>query len=132
MSYVYNHGDYVKFVRTTSAVWENVPASEKNSDTLYFVLNAAKTSGDLYLGATLISGGIQSSFSLSDLNDVLAYNAVNLTDGDLLTWNATNNQWEPTTLFDVLSDITSSIEVMTGATSTTDGKKGLVPVPARG
>lgn len=132
MSYVYNHGDYVKFVRTTSAVWENVPASEKNSDTLYFVLNAAKTSGDLYLGATLISGGIQSSFSLSDLNDVLAYNAVNLTDGDLLTWNATNNRWEPTTLFDVLSDITSSIEVMTGATSTTDGKKGLVPVPARG
>jgi len=95
------HGEYVKFVRTTSAVWSNVPDAQKDTDTLYFVLAADRESGDLYLGPTLITG-VDSSFSLSDLNDVLSYNVEGLANGSLLMFNSTTHKWEPTSLFNAL------------------------------
>jgi len=130
LSRILTSGNYVKFVRTTAAVWTNVPVAEKDSDTLYFVLSQDRTSGDLYLGSTLITGNVNSNLSLGDLTDVL--NANNITDGSVLSWNDTNSQWEPLSLFDLVTSITSSIAVMTGATASTDGAKGLVPVPQAG
>jgi len=80
----------------------------------------------LYLGTTLITG-VDSSFSLSDLSDVLNYNIEGLQNGSLLMFNSTTHKWEPTSLFNALQAITESLSVMEGSSGVAAGARGLVP-----
>jgi len=119
-------GDYVKFLRGTPAAWEGL--GEKNPDTLYFICETGATKGKLYLGEKLISDGTTNTInSLGDLNDVLINN--NIPNNGLLVYDLISHTWKPQTLSSVFSLIVST---MTGATATTDGTSGLVPVPVAG
>lgn len=65
MAYDFRSGGYVKFVRCVTAAWNSL--ATKDNDTLYFVYENNAATGSLYLGNRLISGGVSSTFSLSDL-----------------------------------------------------------------
>lgn len=125
-----NTANYVKFLRGTQATWNSLLTKDQN--TLYFIYeNKDSTSGSLYLGNKLISGGnagpITGATSLSQLNDVLLAN--NIADKSLLMYNEAQAKWVNTTLSDVLNSIVS---VFTGATAGSNGTSGLVPVPKAG
>lgn len=116
-----NTNSYVKFVKSTSAAF-NALAS-KSPDTLYFVSDNNST-GRLYLGAKLIGGADGGANSLTDLADIAIDQ---LGDNQILVYNATSQQWEnvaPSVVFDTI--------VMQGATASTDGRSGMVPVPQAG
>lgn len=113
---------YVKFVKSTTPAFNTLAV--KNSDTLYFVSDN-DTTGKLYLGAKLIGGADGGATSLADLAD-LAINQVGA--GQILVYNE-DGQWEnvaPNAIFDTI------VSIMTGATASTDGISGLVPVPVAG
>lgn len=115
--------NYVKFLRGTLTAYNNL--AEKDQDTLYFVYNADKTQGKLYLGDIELSGSMNESGVvdyLSELNDVDTAGAV---QNSLLGFNGT--KWIP---MDVNTLV--DISVMDGASAETAGKKGLVPAPAAG
>ena len=114
-----NTNSYVKFVKSTSAAF-NALAS-KSPDTLYFVSDN-NTTGKLYLGAKLIGGADGGASTLSDLADIALDQ---LGDNQILVYNSTNQQWENVAANTVVS-------IMTGATASTSGRSGLVPVPAAG
>jgi hypothetical protein len=95
---------YVKFRRGLLSEFINL--QNKNSDTLYFIVNDDETSSekgniDIYLGATLITGGTSggaggsASFTgfLNDLQDV-KINQETLSNNDTLVYNIESNQWE--------------------------------------
>lgn len=112
-----NTNTYVKFVKSTTAAY-NALASKSN-DTLYFVSDNT-TTGKLYLGTRLIGGANGGATTISDLADIVLEQ---LGDGQVLVYN--NGQWENVAP-------TSIISIMTGATASTPGQSGLVPVPAAG
>ena len=114
-----NTNSYVKFVKSTSAAF-NALAS-KSPDTLYFVSDN-NTTGKLYLGAKLIGGADGGASTLSDLADIALDQ---LGDNQILVYNSTNQQWENAAANTVVS-------IMTGATASTSGRSGLVPVPVAG
>ena len=116
--------NYVKFMRGTQAQYDGIV--NKNSDTLYFVydsVNAEK--GKLYLGTKLISGSSSASGSIfiGDIEDVVL--GTGLTDGQVLMYNEATGKWENRSLQNVVS-------IMQGATASTAGTSGLVPVPQAG
>lgn len=126
MAWITTTGNYVKFLRGTPAAWEGL--LEKNSDTLYFISETGATKGKLYLGEKLISDGTTNTInSLNDLSDVLISN--NIPNNGLLVYDVVSHSWKPQSLSTVFSLIVST---MTGATATTDGTSGLVPVPQAG
>lgn len=115
---------YVKFIRGTTAAWNNL--SKKDDDTLYFVYeDKDATKGLLYLGDKLISGSLDGSTTIN-LGDLANVNI----DGDILAhkqiliYNENSGQWENADLSDILN-----IGVMQGATEQSNGVSGLVPVP---
>lgn len=111
---------YVKFVKSTSTAF-NALAS-KSPDTLYFVSDN-NTTGKLYLGAKLIGGADGGATSLSDLGDV----ALNmLGNGQVLMYNDQQG-W-----VNVAPSVVFNAIVMEGATASTDGRSGLVPIPHAG
>lgn len=125
MAYIESQGNYVKFLRGTPAAWESI--TTKNPDTLYFISEPNALSGTLYLGNKLISSGISSTYSLTDLEDVLIGN--NIPTDAVLVYNENINYWEPVALETVLAQI---VHEMVGATEQADGEAGLVPQPEAG
>ena len=114
-----NTGAYVKFIKSTTAAF-NALAS-KSSDTLYFVSDNDST-GRLYLGAKLIGGADGGASSLTELADIAIDQ---LGDNQVLVYNSDEGKWENASIY-------TAIGVMTGATASTAGQSGLVPVPAAG
>ncbi len=117
------YGNYVKFLRGTPNAYQQL--SPKDNDTLYFISETDADHGVLYLGEKLISGGISSSTSLADLQDVLI--GAGVETGSLLFYDGT--QWVDKPLDEIFELIVGS---MVGATATKNGKTGLVPVPLAG
>lgn len=126
MAYRNVPGGYVKFLRGTPAAWDSILV--KNEDTLYFIAEQNASTGALYLGNKLISGGGSSNvFSLQDLEDVLIGN--NIPSDAVLIYDSDNEVWEPVALATALAQI---VEPMTGATAQDNGLAGLVPQPLAG
>lgn len=114
---IYNNlAQYVKFVRGTPTAFSNL--ANKDNDTLYFISETDATTGVLYLGSKLISGSV----SITDLGTVILNN---LGDGDLLIYDSTQSAWVNTTP-------TELVGIMQGASATTNGTSGLVPIPVAG
>lgn len=126
MAYREQLSGYVKFLRGTPAAWASL--GNKNADTLYFISEDGASSGSLYLGSKLISGGSSSAVAaLADLTDVSisgtpASNAI-------IKWNSTTQKWEAVSLESAVGSIVTQ---MTGATAAADGLAGLVPTPHAG
>lgn len=115
-------GNYVKFVRSTSANWESL--LNKDADTLYFIVDAGSVQGALYLGEILIAGAVEiPKLSLSDLEDTTL---ASLEDQDIIIYNKAINTWRNVSLAEAISDV---VTVMVGATDLKDGSSGLVPQP---
>ena len=115
-------GNYVKFVRSTSANWESL--LNKDADTLYFIVDAGSVQGALYLGSTLIAGAVEiPKLNLSDLQDTMF---ASLEDQDIIIYNKAMSGWRNISLANAISEV---VTVMTGATDLTDGASGLVPQP---
>ena len=66
--------NYVKFRRGTPAQFAAL--ASKDADCLYFISEKDAITGLLYLGDKLISGGLTSNISLSDLEDILLGNNI--------------------------------------------------------
>ena len=111
---------YVKFVRTTKPKWDLL--TNKDADTLYFVISDDNSKGSLYLGSALIANNLSAGLSLSQLTDFVA--SGNFTNEDVVVYQGgrwTNKQ------------ISSFMPVtMKGATPDENGEGGLVPVPKAG
>lgn len=128
MSYTTNIGGYVKFVRGTTALWNQIPAADKSSDVLYFITDVGSATGKLYLGEKLISNGdLSSATSMADLNDVLIGEGI--TDQSLLVYDATDKIWKNVSILDIFQQINA---VFQGATAEANGSAGLVPAPIAG
>ena len=123
MSVITQLGNYVKFLRGTPNAYSQL--TPKDNDTLYFVSEKDADRGVLYLGEKLISGSLSSSTTLADLTDVLI--GAGIEAGSLLYYDGT--QWTNKSLAEIFEII---IGVMTGASSTKDGRSGLVPTPVAG
>lgn len=127
---------YVKFMRGSTAAWEALLATPEkiSDDTLYFIYQDAATSteGKLYLGTKLISGegsgGSSGDINIADIGDVYI-DDVTLADKQILVYNETTEQWENTPLSTIIN---TAVGVMQGATASTAGISGLVPVPHAG
>lgn len=121
-------GNYVKFIKGTEASWLKLDESQKSADTLYFISDDGSSFGKLYLGSKLISNGsLTSATSLKDLNDILFEE--NITDQSILIYNLQKQVWENKSILDVFIEINA---VFKGASSTSDGSIGFVPVPKAG
>jgi hypothetical protein len=110
-------------MRGTTAAWNNLPIADRNSDTLYFIADAASDEGLLYLGNKLIAGGSSDKplMKLDDLDDVVIDS--NLGDLSYIVFDWTSQTWvnkDPRQL------------VFGGASASAMGKAGLVPVPQKG
>lgn len=125
--------NYVKFMRGTQALYDSL--ATKDQDTLYFVYeNVNAETGKLYLGNKLISGSSSNpsgDISINDVTDIIVNNET-LADGDLLVYDPTAGEngegaWVNKPVAEALQ-----VPVMTGATATSDGISGLVPVPTAG
>ncbi len=120
--------NYVKFRRGTPAQFAALAA--KDADCLYFISEQSATQGVLYLGDKLISGGISSSVSLSDLEDILL--GQNIAPNSLLIFDGDEQKWVNKPFSEIFNDITGSLIEMVGATSDRDGLSGTVPQPLAG
>lgn len=110
-------------MRGTTAAWNNLPVADRNSDTLYFIADAASDEGLLYLGNKLIAGGTGDMplMKLDDLTDVVI--DANLGDVSFIVFDWASQTWvnkDPRQL------------VFGGASASAMGKAGLVPVPQKG
>lgn len=83
--------NYVKFRRGTPTAFAAL--TEKDIDTLYFIYEEDKSTGELYLGSKLIagSGEIDGATALDDLSDVLLNK--NLNAKDCLIYDITQQKW---------------------------------------
>ena len=126
MAYIEQPVNYVKFLRGTPAAWETI--ENKDPDTLYFIANNGASTGQLYLGSKLISGGGGGSggaVTLGDLQDVLISN--NIPSDAVLIYQ--NNAWRPVSLETAIAAV---VQTMRGATASENGLGGLVPQPTAG
>lgn len=122
MALNYLKGNYVKFVRGTTQLWNTLVV--KDPDTLYFIIDSGQAQGALYLGSTLIAGQIDSpAISLKSLEDVLIEN---VGDRELLVYDQATSKWKNESISSVVGSI---VTVMRGATANSDGLSGLVPQP---
>ncbi len=124
-------GNYVKFVRGTQSLYNGL--ANKDQDTLYFISETNSDTGKLYLGNKLISGSASNPSGNITINDVpIIINNESLADGDLLVYDPTGGEngeeaWVNKPIAEALQ-----IPVMVGATASTDGVSGLVPIPTAG
>lgn len=117
MSNIISTNEYVKFIRGTPTAFEKL--SPKSTDTLYFISETGSSTGKLYLGSKLISGG---EASISELGQIII-NAVK--GNDILVYDAEKGAWVNKAVTDVVSE-------MVGASDSMDGRAGLVPRPISG
>ena len=128
MAYSTNFGNYVKFLRGTPTQWAALSTADKDTDTLYFISDAEGTTGKLYLGPKLISGGdTTTATTVKDLQDVLL--SEDITANSLLVYDKEKDKWVNKATSEVLASV---VKVMKGATASADGEAGLVPVPTQG
>ena len=113
--------NYVKFVRTSLSLWNAL--LNKDSDTLYFVLDENSTTGSLYLGNTLIAAGLDEGLSVEELNNVVV--AGDILKDQILVANGAG-AWQNRDINDFMPT------TMNGASETEDGTGGLVPAPLAG
>ena len=111
---------YVKFVRTTLAKWDLL--TNKDADTLYFVISDDNSKGSLYLGSALIANNLSAGLSLSQLTDFVASGA--FTNEDVVVYQG--GRWTNKQISSFMPG------TMKGATSDESGEGGLVPVPKAG
>lgn len=118
--------NYVKFVRTTPALYNGL--AQKDNDTLYFVTEASKNTGKLYLGEKIISDGSAggnidlTQTSINDFKDVVI--GAGVKDGDVLVYE--DGLWINKPMSEAI------VSLMTGATAEVRGQAGLVPAPQAG
>lgn len=117
MSNIISTNEYVKFIRGTPTAFKKL--KPKSADTLYFISEEGSSTGKLYLGSKLISGG---EASISELGQIII-NAVK--GNDVLVYDAEKGAWVNKAVTDVVSE-------MVGASDSMDGKAGLVPRPISG
>lgn len=111
--------DYVKFIRGTQAAFDQL--TQKDSNTLYFISKEKdSTTGALYLGSKLISGGTDAG--VSELGDIIINN---VGDNQILYFDYEKSAWVNGSVYDLIGG-------MVGADESTDGASGLVPVPKAG
>ena len=115
--------NYVKFLRGTLTAYNNL--AEKDKDTLYFVYNADKTQGKLYLGDIELSGSTNEAGVVDYLSELKDVDTAGAVQNSLLGFNG--QEWVP---MDVNTLV--QISVMGGADAETAGTEGLVPAPAAG
>lgn len=124
--------NYVKFMRGTQALYNSL--ATKDQDTLYFVYeNVSSETGKLYLGNKLISGSSSNpsgDISINDVSDIII-NDETLADGDLLIYDANANNGEGAWVNASVAEALQ-VPIMVGATASSSGVAGLVPVPAAG
>lgn len=108
--------DYVKFIRGNQAAFNAL--NQKDSNTLYFISEDGASTGSLYLGSKLISGGA----SESQLGSIVIEN---LGDKQILYFDYASNSWKNGSIYDAIGP-------MGGASETKDGYSGLVPTPKAG
>ena len=108
---------YVKFFRGTPETFQAL--SNKDTDTLYFIVATDSNKGTLYLGEKLITDNIS---TIKDLEDILL---TELADGQLLTYDGEQAKW-------VNKSIIDAIGLFGKATETEMGTNGLVPAPGIG
>ena len=111
---------YVKFVRTTLAKWDLL--TNKDADTLYFVISDDNSKGSLYLGSALIANNLSAGLSLSQLTDFVASGA--FTNEDVVVYQG--GRWTNKQISSFMPG------TMKGATPDENGEGGLVPVPKAG
>lgn len=128
MAYDTKIGGYVKFLRGTPTQWAALSTAEKDTDTLYFISEVGGTTGKLYLGPKLISGGdTTTATTIKDLQDVLL--SEDITADSLLVYDKEKDKWVNKATSEVLASV---VKVMKGATASANGEAGLVPVPTQG
>ena len=126
---------YVKFMRGSISAWETLQSTPEkiSNDTLYFIYQNAQTStdGKLYLGSKLISGSGEGNIENININDIgdIYIDDETLADKQILVYNETSKKWDNTSLSTIIN---TAVGVMEGATASTDGASGLVPVPKAG
>lgn len=126
MAYREQLAGYVKFLRGTPMAWESIQVKDPN--TLYFIAEPSATSGKLYLGNKLISGGGDgSAVTLNDLEDILIEG--NIPSDAVLIYDETAQKWKPVSLATAIATV---VDPMVGATAEEDGLGGLVPQPLAG
>lgn len=126
MAYREQLAGYVKFLRGTPMAWESIQVKDPN--TLYFIAEPSATSGKLYLGNKLISGGGGgSAVTLNDLEDILIEG--NIPSDAVLIYDETAQKWKPVSLATAIATV---VDPMVGATAEEDGLGGLVPQPLAG
>lgn len=111
---------YVKFVRTTSVKWDLL--TNKDADTLYFVISDDNSKGSLYLGSALIANNLNAGLSLGQLTDFIASGA--FANEDVVVYQG--GRWTNKQISSFMPG------TMKGATSDGKGEGGLVPVPKAG
>lgn len=129
MAYTTRLGNYVKFMRGTPNDWAALSKAEKDPDTLYFISELNGSSGKLYLGPKLISvgNGTVSDISLKDITDILL--SENIPADSFLVYDKDKDKWVNKPASEVLAVV---VKEMKGATASSDGETGLVPVPTQG
>ena len=120
--------NYVKFRRGTPAQFEAL--ATKDADCLYFISERNAITGLLYLGDKLISGSLNASISLNDLEDLMLGN--NISPNSILVFDGEEQKWVNKPFSEVFNDITGSLVEMVGATASVDGVAGIVPAPLAG
>lgn len=126
MAYQTRYGNYVKFLRGTPTAWASIES--KDPDTLYFIAEDNANVGKLYLGERLIADGETAEInSLKELTDVVI--SAGVPDKAVLVYDSKTKTWRDSMLETVLQGI---IDLMVGASDTTDGVAGLVPQPKAG
>ena len=122
------YNTYVKFLRGTPTTYQNLACKDK--DTLYFISTPNSNEFQLYFGEKRLAGsegGSSTLMTLRDLKDIAIKE--HIFDRSFLAYNPSKKVWEDIEINDVLQLIAQE---MIGATSTHDGKQGLVPVPKKG
>lgn len=111
--------NYVKFMRGTPEQY--LMLANKDADTIYFISAQDSTTGSLYIGEKRVGTNIEQGEVATKLSELSDVNLTDLQDGQILAWNATNAKWMPLT-----------IPTFVGATETTPGVKGMVPMAKAG
>jgi hypothetical protein len=84
--------NYVKFMRGSLAAYNKL--TEKDSDTLYFLVDTPTNEGYIYLGTKLISGpesGVSNITSLKELTDTKISDIIS--DSSILIYDSQNEKW---------------------------------------
>lgn len=112
--------NYVKFQRGTLNAYNRL--TNKDKDTLYFIYaDEHNQYGSLYLGDKLISGGEISVVS-SALNDLTDVTLANLSNGQILSYDASANLWKNLDLASVIENANLNIQTKVSSITPLEGQ----------